>query len=285
MTTQDLSDLLQAHPLPAVSGDKDDRGTAVIVAGAPTCPGAAVLTATAILRAGAGRVQIVTHPDLTTAIGLALPETYVTGWDLHAPLPASVVDLVAAATAVLIGPGLDDDAADAAVTVTQHIAPDTTLLLDARALPAAARVADRHPLVLPNLSEARELAELLELGEDLDPRSLGERLATTLGTAVAIRAEETIVVAERTWSSRGHAGLGTAGSGDVLIGIATGLAARGLPGLQAIGWAVAAHTAAGELLGRDRSNPGYLARELLDAIPTAIDQLGSAGCPTSVRRS
>jgi ADP-dependent NAD(P)H-hydrate dehydratase len=275
MTTRDLTDLLGAQPLPAVGGDKEERGNAVIVAGAPNCPGAAVLSATAALRAGAGRVQLVTHPELTTAIGLAVPEAFVTGWDLRGSLPRAVTELLPDASAVLVGPGLADDAAGAAAVVAEHLPAGTALLLDARALPAAASVGDRHLVVLPNLTEAHELADLLGLGDDLEPLDLAQALAAALDAPVAVRSEETLVVGDGVWRTDGHRGLGTAGSGDVLVGIAVGFLARGLPDIQSIAWAVAAHGAAGALLGRDRANPGYLARELLDEIPRAIDQLGS----------
>ena len=87
-----------------------------------------------------------------------------------------------------------------------------------------------------------------------------------------------MVDGEGCWTSTGgDAGLGTAGSGDVLVGLAIGLLGRGLPPVAAIGWAVAVHAAAGEQLGRGRPNPGYLARELLDVVPDAIESLTRTG--------
>jgi NAD(P)H-hydrate repair Nnr-like enzyme with NAD(P)H-hydrate dehydratase domain len=65
--TELLPTLLERNPLPPVGGDKHDRGTAVIVAGTERCPGAAILAATAALRAGAGRVQIITAPRWRSA--------------------------------------------------------------------------------------------------------------------------------------------------------------------------------------------------------------------------
>jgi ADP-dependent NAD(P)H-hydrate dehydratase len=275
MTIPDIGGLLRHHPLPALGGDKEERGTALLVAGAPTCPGAAVLAATAALRAGAGRVQIATHPTIATAIGLAVPEALVTPWDLSHPVPDAVLELARQASSVLVGPGLGDDAAPAAVALAPALSTGTPLLLDAFALPAVPDVLDRCLYVLPNLTEAQLLAEQLGIEGDLEPLELGRRLAAHLGSSVAVRGEETIVCGDGTWRSDGHPGLGTAGSGDVLVGIAIGLLTRGLPGLAAIGWAVGAHAAAGELLGRRRANPGYLARELLDAVPSAIDLLST----------
>jgi NAD(P)H-hydrate repair Nnr-like enzyme with NAD(P)H-hydrate dehydratase domain len=79
--------------------------------------------------------------------------------------------------------------------------------------------------------------------------------------------------------SEGHEGLGTGGSGDVLAGLVVGMMARGVPPVAALGWAVAAHATAGHLAATSLAAPGYgyLARELVDAIPAAITELQRAG--------
>ena len=52
---------LQSHPLPpVVDGDKETKGRILIVAGSREVPGAALLTATAAMRAGAGKLRIAT---------------------------------------------------------------------------------------------------------------------------------------------------------------------------------------------------------------------------------
>ena len=49
---------LDAHPLPpVVDGDKETKGRILVVAGSREVPGAALLTATAAMRAGAGKLQ------------------------------------------------------------------------------------------------------------------------------------------------------------------------------------------------------------------------------------
>lgn len=269
-----LHELLHERPLPPVDGDKGDRGTLVLVAGAATCPGAAILSATAALRAGAGRVQLVSDPACAASLGVALPEAYVTGWDLAGPPPDAVVRCATAADAVVIGPGLDGLAAAAACTLAPYLGAGTPLLLDARAIVAAAELRDHPPLVVPNLAEAERLADALGV-DDADPTAI----ALALGAPVAVRGEETVVTdGARTYSSTGDPGLGTAGSGDVLVGLLGGFLARGIEPLTAVGWAVAVHAEAGALLGRGRNNPGYLARELVDAAPAAVDGLLHRRC-------
>ncbi|MEP6732423.1 MAG: NAD(P)H-hydrate dehydratase, partial [bacterium] len=64
------------------------------------------------------------------------------------------------------------------------------------------------------------------------------------------------------------------GSGDTLAGIIAGLAARGTPATVAARWGVYLHAAAGRALARRMGTIGFLARELLDEIPTLMQSLG-----------
>ena len=68
------------HPLPPiVDGDKETKGRILVVAGSREVPGAALLTATAAMRAGAGKLRIATDESIAVAIGIAMPEAAVTG--------------------------------------------------------------------------------------------------------------------------------------------------------------------------------------------------------------
>jgi NAD(P)H-hydrate repair Nnr-like enzyme with NAD(P)H-hydrate dehydratase domain len=71
-------------------------------------------------------------------------------------------------------------------------------------------------------------------------------------------------------NDHGHPGLGTAGSGDVLAGLLTGLCARGAEPLQAALWAVWLHASAGCALARRIGPVGFLAREIADEIPREL---------------
>ncbi len=279
MTTP-IRELLVAHPLPDVDGDKGERGTAVIVAGSLECPGAARLAATAALRVGAGKAQIVTHPELTVALGVDVPEALVVAWDPEEAPTERVKDVVAHADAVLVGPGLGPDAGAIARAVGQHVGPSTPLLLDAVALSAAGDLVDRRLVLLPNADEA---AELVGGGGGDDLADVARQLAEAFEATVAVRGEDTAVCGDAgVWSSPGHPGLGTAGSGDVLAGAVAGLIARGIEPLQALAWAVAAHAAAGGLVADEQRSCGYgyLARELVDALPTALARASAATATT-----
>lgn len=61
-----------------------------------------------------------------------------------------------------------------------------------------------------------------------------------------------------------------AGSGDVLAGLVVGAVARSGDAAQAACWATWARAAVGQLLGRRDASAGFLARELLDAVPSVL---------------
>jgi len=271
--TADLDDLLASEPLPPIDGDKKERGGALVVAGDLGCPGAAILAATAALRAGAGRVQIVTHPALATGIGIAVPETLTIGWDGQGAPDPELARRAREAAAVLIGPGLGDRAVDTARSIAQLVPRNTPVLLDAGSLPAAPDIRDHPLIVLPNTDEAHALADALGL-DDRRPVQLATDLARRLAAVVAVRGPMTFLSdGQQAWQTAGHAALGTAGSGDVLTGLVTGLAARGLEPLSAAAWAIAIHGQAGSHLGGPEPRTGYLARDLLEALHAAVDQI------------
>src|SRR6476469_3669148 len=115
-------DALRAWPLPMPSseGDKEDRGRVLVIAGSREMPGAAILTATAALRAGAGKLAIATGASVANSIALAVPEARVVGLPetsaggLEPEAVQILEQFIGRFDAVLIGPGLQDEPATCA---------------------------------------------------------------------------------------------------------------------------------------------------------------------------
>ena len=87
---------------------------------------------------------------------------------------------------------------------------------------------------------------------------------------VALKGATTYIVSpqgEAWFFDEGNVGLATSGSGDTLAGIIVGLLARGAKPLEAAIWGVYLHGEAGNRLSHIHGHVGFLARELLDAIP------------------
>ena len=266
LTEVDLRDF----PLPRHHDEstKHDRGTVVVAGGSPTTPGAVLLAGLAALRSGAGRLRIVTEPEVRTAVGVAVPEALVT----------DEPSACRRAEAVLVGPGVLDEGAAARLldAAVEAMGDEGVLVVDAGALPAAAGRAGRlrglggRVLLTPNPGELTSA-----FGCD-GPDEL-PALADRLGAVVALRGAETFVavpgeagcLVERS----GALGLATSGSGDVAAGIAAGLAARGASPVTAAVWSAAIHGGAGERLSAAVGPVSFLARELLDEIPHVLADL------------
>lgn len=245
-----------APPEPDDDASKHDRGTVVVVGGSCETPGAVLLAGLAALRAGAGRLRLVTDASCVAALGVAVPEARVSsfGSDLDGDV-------------LLVGPGMLGPEPEIVDRVTST---GTTCVLDAGAL----AVAGQHPEWVRRL-EGRALlvpnpGELELLGAEDAPSA-----AKRFGATVAVRGPETWIATPEgdVYVDRhGTAGLATSGSGDVAAGLAAGFLARGATPAGAAAWMAAAHGRAGERLG----GCGFLARELLDELPRAMADLTSA---------
>ena len=260
-------ELLRSWPLPALDedGDKHDRGTVLVVGGEASTPGAVVLAGLAALRAGAGRLQVATVPETAVAVGVALPEAKSVGLPLQ---DLGGVDLDGV-DAVLVGPGLlsDDDAAAVLGKLLPRL-DGRGVVLDALALAALDGALEGPAVLTPNATELSALA-----GEDGELAELAVRVAGDRAAAVVTQGW----VASpdgRAWRiEAGSVGLGTSGSGDVLAGLVLGLLGRGAEPAQAGCWAGWLHGAAGDRLAATHGPTGFLARELLDAVPAALRRL------------
>ena len=276
--------LLSRWPLPEPDGDgdKESRGRVLVIAGSREIAGAAVLAATAALRAGAGKLVIATPQSAWQTIALAIPEARVIALPespAGGPLPEGLVLLASCAgdtAAVLAGPGMMD-----AETTTAFVAGllpmfrGSTVVLDALAMDCVLRGKTfSQPVVL--LPHAGEMAHLTgEAKEDIRARTeeFAVRQAAAWRATVALKGSLTCIAHPdgQVWRHEcALPGLATSGSGDVLAGLVAGLAARGAAPEQATVWGVALHARAGHQLSRAHGAVGYLARELIAELPALM---------------
>jgi hydroxyethylthiazole kinase-like uncharacterized protein yjeF len=275
--------LLRGWPLPPVQedGDKESRGRVLVLAGSREMPGAAVLAATAALRAGAGKLVVATVQAAAQSVAAALPEARVIALPENAdgsPAPAGVQLLQAIAGdtgALLVGPGMIGAGTPGFIQGLLPLFQGTTVVLDALAMDALEVVGRfAQPVILT--PHAGEMAHLTGHDkEDLGARPLDSALrgAAHWNAVVVLKGATTAIAMPdgQAWMHHAQApGLGTSGSGDVLAGLITGLAARGATLQQAAAWGVALHARAGELLGERMGTIGYLARELAAQVPPLL---------------
>ncbi|WP_433305670.1 NAD(P)H-hydrate dehydratase [Actinoplanes sp. CA-030573] len=261
--------LLRDWPLPDPEGDKESRGTVLVVGGSPFNPGAVLLAGVAALRAGAGRLQLAVADESAVALSVAVPEAKVVGLRRT----DQVLDLATRADVIALGPGLDDigQTTDLMRTVLGAAGPETAVVLDAYALGALSKDAGllkQHRAVLtPNVTEAGHLLGR-EPGDDLAEaaRALAGRYHAVVSLYGHIADPEGGAWREES----GDAGLGTSGSGDARAGVVAGLLGRGAGPAQAACWAAYAHAVSGRRLSPRFGRTGFLARELVDEVAYTI---------------
>ena len=281
---------LDALPLPAIDYDDDtkSRGVVLAIGGSTNVLGAILLSGTAALRAGAGQLQIAAPRVSALPLGIAIPEAMVFGvpvthrGEIDGTAASKMLKApLSRADAVLLGPGIMNLAS--AVSVTRRLIPllslHTTLVLDGSAilaLGADERLLHDRPERSVISPRTREIAALLDIPEEevrVNAMDAAQHCADRFQTVVVLQGHETWIAspAHPIMHYRdGKAAPGTSGSGDVLCGIVAGLAARGASPMTAAAWGVWSHGTAGNKLTRRVGKLGFLARELLEEIPSLI---------------
>ena len=270
---------LEKHPLPPViDGDKETKGRILVVAGSREVPGAALLCATAAMRAGAGKLRIAIDESVATQVAVAVPEAMVVSLpkDDHSGVLAAdaLREQATRVDAVVAGPGMENG--DRCACIAEALLASQALLaLDAallHALQPPARERSTPPVLLPH---AGELASLLDCDEEQvesEPVRCGMRAAELYRSVVLVKGVDSHVVTPdgEAWRYRGGApGLGVS-SGDILAGIVGGLLARGAEPLNAVLWAVWLHGEAGAALAKKVGPIGFLARQIADEVPALL---------------
>ncbi|MFI6052689.1 NAD(P)H-hydrate dehydratase [Streptomyces violascens] len=233
----DVADLL---PTPAAESDKYRRGVVGVVAGSARYPGAAVLAVAGALRGGAGAVRYVGPGG--DAVVARFPETLVSD---GSPAKAGRVQ------AWVVGPGLGEGAG-----VDEVLGSDVPVLVDADGLrgldPDAVRARSAATLLTPHAGEAAALLGVPREKVEAERLASVRELASRYGATVLLKGSTTLV-ADAAGPVRvnptGTPWLATAGSGDVLSGLAGSLLAAGLGARDAGSVAAYLHG----LAGRDAS--------------------------------
>ncbi len=285
---------LCTHPLPALHDDtdKNERGRVLAVGGSRLVPGALRLTGEAVLRAGAGKLQMATIAPAALMLGMAMPEAAVIalpeaedGEIDGAAARAALDDAIGRCDAVVIGPGMSG--ADGCVALVEHvlglIGPDGAAVLDAAAIGACRTCADavrrcRGAVVLtPHRGEFAALT-----GHDADwiadhAEQAARDVARDLRATLVLKGGSTWVASpddEPLCYPGGGPELATGGSGDVLAGVLAALLARRAGAMTAAGWAVWAHGEAGRERTSALGGAGLLARDLPELLPRLLARSG-----------
>jgi NAD(P)H-hydrate epimerase len=103
----------------------------------------------------------------------------------------------------------------------------------------------------------------------------GIQLARRWGVVLVLKGSRTLVTDGDcvTRNTTGNPGMATGGSGDVLTGVITALVCQGLTPLDAARLGVYIHGLAGDLAARQLGEISMTARDLIDHLPSAFQQM------------
>jgi hydroxyethylthiazole kinase-like uncharacterized protein yjeF len=275
-------------PRPGPESDKYRRGVLGLMAGSDRFTGAAVLATGGAVHGGAGMVRVVTAQAAAAVVRQAWPEAVLTvhpeGGDTTARSEEKdLLGPVGRVQAWMAGPGMGTGR-DAAERLAAVLGTDLPVLVDADGLTILSTESGLLPRAAPTLitPHAGELARLLRTdGASVAARRLehARRAADGLGVTVLLKGSTTVVAPPGDQpvlvNPTGTPWLATAGSGDVLSGLAGALLAQGLAPAEA-GLAgaylhgLAARLATGDLGG---SQAPIGASDVLRALPAAFRSL------------
>jgi ADP-dependent NAD(P)H-hydrate dehydratase / NAD(P)H-hydrate epimerase len=280
---------------PPADSDKYRRGVLGILAGSDRFTGAAALAVGGALRGGAGMVRLVSAGPAVAVVRQHWPEAVIT-MTADGPQAGQEVAAAGRVQAWVAGPGMGTDEA-ARRRLAAVLGTSLPVLVDADGLTLIAQEKGLLERSAPTLltPHAGELARLL----GADPADVAARrleharaAAAEFGVAVLLKGSTTVIApggdAEVLVNSTGTSWLATAGTGDVLSGLAGALLAQGLPVAEAAGAAAFLHgmaarkaaegtgTAADAGATPGRGSP-IAAGDVISALPAAIRGVRLAG--------
>lgn len=272
-----LSDDILQPLMPPIkrSRHKYEAGYVVGLAGSPGMPGAAILSSTAALRAGAGIVRLL-HPDGMQAELSSSPYELIR-YPYHPSDAKEILEQMNKASAVFVGPGLGRT--PQVFSLLKKVIPYITVpcVIDADALNFIAQEDVPLPqktVLTPHHGEMMRLLGITKKPDlTLDFLKICQDYATKKKVTLVLKGAPTFILQANfpfLVNPTGDPGMATAGSGDVLTGMVASMLAQGLAPRDAASLAVFLHGLAGEHAAEDLTSYGVCASDIIFRFPEAF---------------
>ncbi len=258
---------------------KGSMGNALLIAGSYGMAGAAILAAKACMRAGAGKVTVHTPRRNYGIMQVAVPEA-VMQMDREETIFSDSVESNDF-DALGIGPGIGQSENTAIALIAQIRRTQCPIVVDADALNILAShqawmqqlpkgiIMTPHPREFDRMAGSASNSDYERL---IRARQMAEHLQGYLilkGHYSALCMPDGHII----FNSTGNSGMATAGSGDVLTGIITGLLARGYNRGEACMLGMYLHGLAGDLAVKEVGKESLVAGDLIKYLPQAFKRL------------
>jgi len=288
MTSALIKTFLPKRPLVSHKGT---FGRVLALTGSINYPGAAYLSCSGSIRAGAGLTTLAIAQSLLPMISSKMGEvTYLPLPELTHGIASTEAlkilhNYLSQYNVLLVGCGLGQNQSIKELERSLLLDPTVKLphvILDADGINNIADSANWQTLFKADAvftPHAAEMSRLLgvPMSEIQTNRvDICRQAALKLNKVIVLKGAYTVVSAADgrvLVSPFANPGLATAGTGDVLAGIISGMAAQGLPLFEAAATGVYVHGLAGERVKTKLGVTGMLASDLLLEIPQAIKQL------------
>lgn len=260
---------------------KGNFGHALIVAGSYGKMGAAVLSAKACLRSGAGLVTCHIPECGYTVLQTALPEAMILT-DFNSFNITNIEFDVSKHNVIGIGPGIGTsiETRDALKKILQQF--KKPVVIDADGLNCISlekqilNFLPPHSILTPHPKEFDRLFGECETDFERIEKALHH--ARLLDCLIVLKGHHTFIATPSGngyFNNTGNAGMATAGSGDVLTGILTGLLAQGYSSKESAILGVYLHGFAGDIAANKISKEAMIASDITKNIGEAFLRIGS----------
>ncbi len=267
----DREDVSEFFPKRKSHSNKGDYGRAAIVAG-ERLSGASVLSVLSALKSGAGYVEFYVPQEAVLPTVLRLPAAIVKEHD--------GVMLHANSIAIGMGAGVGKPLYEKLKFLLANF--EGTLVVDADALTSISlfgtdilKKKKCDVIVTPHLKEFSRLTGI-STGEILrDPIRYAKEFSGEYGVVTALKNNRSVITdgKEVYINPTGCAALAKGGSGDILCGLITGIAARKIAPLESAALGCYLLGRAGEIVARERGEYGSTATDIIEAIAAAINEI------------
>jgi NAD(P)H-hydrate epimerase len=270
---------------------KGHTGHLLVIAGSPGKTGAAAMTATSAMRAGAGLVTLAIPTSLNPVLESQVMEA------MTDPLPETVkgilgeasfnriMDLLSDKKCLAIGPGIG--IAPETKTLFKRLLQECTkpMVIDADGLnilaghTAVLKDLDTPIVLTPHPGEMARLMRTTATEVQKDRIKCARDFAEKFNVHVVLKGARTVIAhpdARVFINPTGNPGMASGGMGDVLTGVIAGFIAQGQSPELASHAGVYLHGAAADSLAKNQGPFGYLATDVMNTLPETIKNLDLA---------
>lgn len=257
--------------------NKGDYGYACLLAGSYGMMGAAVLSSKACLRSGVGKLTCYICKEGYDIMQVSVPEAMCKVFGdkfIQEPKEFSAFNVIG------IGPGIGQHISHKKLLKDLFTNFKKPLVIDADALNVLSKnkilykLIPANSIITPHPKEFERLFGSLTSGFERIQLALAK--AKELNIFIVLKGHNTFIAAPNGkgyFNSTGNSGMATAGAGDVLTGIITGLLAQKYSSLDACILGVYLHGLAGDIAANLLSKEALIAGDIVDHLGDAFKEL------------